>query len=816
MGFAFLKLRTFSRGKKLALNLGVLLLYIFLAQISSFFRSEFMSTFLEWIISGLSLAAILVYGLTTVLPGILLGILFITFLMVPPGVTFLGLVLAKLLEIALASMLLLAIGKGRFRLSNLKDVLNFIIIAGVLSPFISSTISVTFFYLGGINTVMIPDLWLKNFSSSLVGILVFTPFFLSFFHQDMRSEKAKWYEAVLLYVTLALVVAWSFSKKEPGQFLIIPFLAWAALRFSFRGVSIAAGVVAAVAIWKADFSRSLDTMLWIQALTGGIAIMGSLMATVSTTQAKVQEREKQLSINRKNTKIAEDALAILDQSLHMSPIGFALLDKEYRFIRINETLAKLHGVSVKDHLGMPISEILPKHAERMSIMMDRVFETGESLMHVPLQGQLNSNHHSPISGLISYYPIRRPESGEIFSVALTFQDLTQLLRTQNLLKENQERLTFAQEAGKMGAFEWCLMTNQVLWTPELEYIYGLERGEFGGLFESWMKLVHPDDVAIARKEFAEVIKQKKELIHEFRILTHDQDVRWILARGKVMVDDGQHVKLVGINIDLTEQKNYEHKLRVTEANLLQALSIRDEFVAIASHELKTPLTSLKLQMQMFKRSFINDEPSPPSLSRLSKFLDRNLKEIERLNRLVDDMLDMSRIRTGKLSLQKEVCDLTQILQDILVRTKEQFESSDSGEPVIEHFDHATGEWDALRINQVITNIISNAIRYGRGNPISISVKNYNETVRVSIKDQGLGIPESDQVKIFQRYERGLLKREVSGLGLGLFITQEIVIAHGGKIWLESEVNKGSTFHIELPRIIGTEDLENLFPMEEES
>jgi signal transduction histidine kinase len=166
---------------------------------------------------------------------------------------------------------------------------------------------------------------------------------------------------------------------------------------------------------------------------------------------------------------------------------------------------------------------------------------------------------------------------------------------------------------------------------------------------------------------------------------------------------------------------------------------------------------------------------------------------------VDDMLDISRIRTGKLSLKKEPCELSQILNDILTRTKDQFEASGSGHAVIENMEKANGEWDPLRIDQVFTNIITNSIRYGQGKSIHISLKNHQEFVRVIVKDHGLGIPKSDQDKIFKRYERGLLAREVSGLGLGLFITKQIVDAHGGKIWVESELNEGSTFYVDLPR-----------------
>src|SRR5690606_4860848 len=124
-------------------------------------------------------------------------------------------------------------------------------------------------------------------------------------------------------------------------------------------------------------------------------------------------------------------------------------------------------------------------------------------------------------------------------------------------------MTFAQEAGKMGAFEWNLKLNRVLWTKELEQIYGLAYGEFGGFFESWLKLIHQDDVENAKKEFFDVIKGDHELNFQFRILTKDKEVKWILARGKVVRDsEGNIEKLIWINIDLIVHKKYENKIRM--------------------------------------------------------------------------------------------------------------------------------------------------------------------------------------------------------------------------------------------------------------
>jgi hypothetical protein len=155
----------------------------------------------------------------------------------------------------------------------------------------------------------------------------------------------------------------------------------------------------------------------------------------------------------------------------------------------------------------------------------------------------------------------------------------------------------------------------------------------------------------------------------------------------------------GINVDITEQKAIEEKLRQVEIDLLSALEIRDEFFAIASHELKTPLTSLKLQIQLYERAIMNNESDVLSRYRVEQLLQRNHRQTLRLGRLVDDMLDISRIKTGRLTLKREICEINQIIRDIVARNKEQFLTSGSGIPEIQMEGRSYGHWDPMRNEQ---------------------------------------------------------------------------------------------------------------------
>lgn len=241
--------------------------------------------------------------------------------------------------------------------------------------------------------------------------------------------------------------------------------------------------------------------------------------------------------------------------------------------------------------------------------------------------------------------------------------------------------------------------------------------------------------------------------------------------------------------DITEMKIKEKKLE-------EALKARDQFLSMASHELKTPLTSMKLQAQLNLRNLKAQKEIP--LERQVALANQTNQLVGRLTKLIDDMLDVSRIRTGKLKLEKSQQEMGDIVREVVLRMSILFEALELPIPPVEIEERIFGFWDRFRIEQVIGNLLTNAIRYGKGNPVELKVRREDEHVFVSVKDSGYGIPEEDLTRIFDRFERASHSSEVSGLGLGLFISREIVAAHGGQILVESKVDQGSTFHVCLP------------------
>jgi signal transduction histidine kinase len=225
----------------------------------------------------------------------------------------------------------------------------------------------------------------------------------------------------------------------------------------------------------------------------------------------------------------------------------------------------------------------------------------------------------------------------------------------------------------------------------------------------------------------------------------------------------------------------------------QAISARDEFLSIASHELRTPLTPLQLQLQRLVSRSTSDIPE----DRLHTMLERSERQVHRLAQLVDNLLDVSRIRSGHLKLQLEVFDLGEAVREVVSRFNEELTRASCILDVVED-NHAVGHWDRLRIEQIVTNLLVNAIKYGSGKPIAIVIGANDTTARISIRDRGIGIPADRVPHIFERFERAVSSRAYGGLGLGLYITQQIVDAHGGEIHVASKEGVGSTFTVELP------------------
>ncbi len=255
--------------------------------------------------------------------------------------------------------------------------------------------------------------------------------------------------------------------------------------------------------------------------------------------------------------------------------------------------------------------------------------------------------------------------------------------------------------------------------------------------------------------------------------------------------------ILAVIYEVTDAVNEQKEIELLANNLRSAIVSRDTFLGIASHELNTPLTSLKLQTQMGKRMLSKHDSGNLPPEKVAKLLDNTLLQAERLGRLVDDMLDVSRISSGKLTMNLSKTNLSSLTQDILERFTPQFEQVGC-ELNAEISPDLQISADASRIEQVLTNLITNVIKYAPGKPVHATLERVGNMGKISFQDHGRGIPSHHQERIFGRFERAATDEEASGLGLGLYICKQIVQQHGGRIYVESNPGEGSKFSVELP------------------
>ncbi|MES2803193.1 MAG: PAS domain-containing sensor histidine kinase [Bdellovibrionota bacterium] len=278
----------------------------------------------------------------------------------------------------------------------------------------------------------------------------------------------------------------------------------------------------------------------------------------------------------------------------------------------------------------------------------------------------------------------------------------------------------------------------------------------------------------------------------------------ILHTKKITLFDeqGQPEFLLGISEDITDKKLAEeqHKLLLQEQfariEAEKMIQQRDDFISIAAHELRTPLTSISLQNQLIAK-FLPTLIGTPNVEKLMSLTQNCQAQIERLTKLVENLLDVTRATTGRLVLDKTEVNLSELIQRIskgleveLNKTKCKLELQ--LDPLVK------GMWDAARLEQVLVNLLSNAMKFGKGQPIVISAKAEGAFAVLRVQDHGIGISNEDQVRLFNRFERAVSITSFGGLGLGLYISRQLVTAHGGTIRVQSELGTGTTFIVELP------------------
>ncbi|WCT13707.1 PAS domain-containing sensor histidine kinase [Mucilaginibacter jinjuensis] len=365
-------------------------------------------------------------------------------------------------------------------------------------------------------------------------------------------------------------------------------------------------------------------------------------------------------------------------------------------------------------------------------------------------------------------------------------DVTSQRHIINELKRSEENLRMATQAAELGTFDWNVAEDKLEWDKRHRQLFGYSLTDTITL-DRFLKGLHPDDHerVIEALDYA-CNKQLSEGDYDvdYRIISfNEKKLRWIRAKGKAVFDEqGNPLRLVGTVVDITDRKQDEIR--------------KNDFIAMASHELKTPLTSLKAYIQMLLSSARKSDNQFFSAS-----LEKADNQIEKMTKLIYGFLDLSKIESGKLQLELSNFNINDAINEAVVDVRP---ITQSHQIVLEPTEDLIVHADREKIMQVAVNLINNAVKYSpKGTTITLSTLDTGNWVEVAVKDQGIGINTYDLQKIFQRFYRvqDEKTRGFSGFGIGLYLSAEIMALHHGEIDVKSEAGQGSTFYFRLPKAL---------------
>lgn len=482
-------------------------------------------------------------------------------------------------------------------------------------------------------------------------------------------------------------------------------------------------------------------------------------------------------VETKNNEIHDILNAIND--------GFLTMDKNFIITQMNKQHARLSRKSREEQLGKNFFDVFPGTKDPQSDYGKAYHKAMKERISISFE-----SYYQPLDIWTHVNVIPKGESG----IAVFYSDITVQKKAQNLLESEKQKFEtlFTDSSAAIALLRGENFVFEKINTKYAELLKGRPLIN-KPLFEAVPELKNSPLSDIMRKvyETGEPYVGVEQLVPIVREAGGPLiDTYFDFTYSRIEDSSGKSYGIYIHAIDVTEKVNAR---KVIE----KAVNARDEFLLIASHELKTPLTSLKLQIQFALRRLAVANKQDFTQDNLVTLFENNINQVNRLIRLVDDMLDISRIESGKFSYHFERINLCDVVKDIHQRFRETFENNNSFLS-LGCEDEAFGNFDKERIEQVLINLLTNALKYGGSNPVALSIKTEKNVAIISVVDHGRGIDSSNLERIFERFERLVSANEISGLGIGLFVSKQIVEAHHGKITVESTPGKGSTFTVTLP------------------
>ena len=500
----------------------------------------------------------------------------------------------------------------------------------------------------------------------------------------------------------------------------------------------------------------------------------SLIREIGARTSEAVERAKAKNALNHNERLFS---ALVNEA----PFGVYMIDANFRLRQYNTGSVEVFK-GIEPLIGRDFAEILRiLWAEPFATeAIDRfhyTLKTGESFISSPIVEQ-----RANIDEIQSYdWQLHRlvlPEGN--YGVVCYFYDLSHQKRLEETVRRSEERLHMAVDAGNIGTCDWNYITKEMQWNDVRFRLYGMKPQHRLINVDEFYAIIHPDDVEEVRKKITSGVEGNGFHAEEYRVIHPDGTTHWIYESGRVVErKDGKPFRVISVLFDITDRKKMEQQ--------------KEDFISIASHELKTPVTSIKAYAELLQDMWDDGDyaKGAPMVKKLNT-------QVDRLIDLIHTLLDVTKMTQGEMPLNYEEFNFTKLVEEQL---SEMQRLTNTHHMRIKKNEKIVINADRERVGQVLTNLISNSIKYSpKGGNITIDWQQVDNEVEISVQDEGIGISLDLQEKVFDRFFRvkNVQMQNYPGMGLGLYITANIIRRHGGKIWVKGEPGKGSVFYFTLP------------------
>jgi two-component system sensor histidine kinase VicK len=530
-----------------------------------------------------------------------------------------------------------------------------------------------------------------------------------------------------------------------------------------------------------DVSDKVNTRMRLEKNEADLKASNEELSATNEELGKVQQNLKELltAVSYNESKFKN----IIVQA----PVAIAIFKGSQFVVDVyNEKVLEFWGRTAEEVNGLPLFDALPEvRGQGFEELLNEVFKTGERFIANEMPATLRRNGILENIWINFIYDPLRDLNGTIEGVIVVCHEVTKEVNTRKEIERAFEQARLSKEAAQLGTFDMDLEKGTMEWDDRCRTLFGISHNNKVTYDDDFVTGLHPEDrdriIDVIKNEvMVQAVSNGKYDVEYRTIGAEDGQLRWVRAKGQVYFDyNGQPKRFIGSVLDITEQKQDEQR--------------KNDFIGMVSHELKTPLTSLNAIVQVMTAKLKDNKDTF-----LAGASERADKQVKKMISMINGFLSVSRLESGKIVINKQPFELSELIRECIYETSI---SDTLHQFIFEPKKTIIVYADRDKILSVVTNLISNSLKYSpRGKIIEVKCDVKGSNVEVSVRDEGIGI-EADQLhKLFDRYYRvqSSHTKNISGFGIGLYLSAEIIQRHNGNIWAESETGKGSTFYFSLP------------------